>query len=278
MRRADIALLVAVLSAAFTAGGLIWQLLLYRLSGHRLLIRLVPVVLDSMNTIVRGPERGFKADAPSEITKTLDPWTMDLSQVTVTNIGRLPVSVSEIALDVRTRPRRESRKRHTVRGDPLQVDGASTEDTIRIEAGESVHVLFDVWALVNGIRKRGAKTVIVRGSARAAGRRARRSPWQRRWVLDENQESLRDSGALGPAQRAFRALWRSLAFDPGTIQDLPLAWMVVQAGLEQGTNVEDLAANLGRVLEGDQRPRARAILKAFRSSPAGVVATGPNRD
>lgn len=266
MKRADIALLVAMLSAAFTAGGLVWQLVLYRLSGHRLLVRLVPAVVDSMGTIVRGPEEGFKPGAPTEITSSLDAWTVDLAEVQVTNVGRMAVSVSEVSLDVRS-PFQWSRKRHTIRGVPLALHGASTDDTARIEPGESIHVLFDIWSLIGGLRRRGRKAVVVRGSARAAGRRPRRSRWRKRWTLDAKKGAFLTDDHPTPAERAFQALWRSLARDPEALVQAPVAWMIVEPNLDAGTSIEDLAAKLEPILAPGHYAAARAVLRAFLDTP-----------
>jgi hypothetical protein len=74
MQTEEIALIVAISSAAFSGGALVWQLFLYRLSGSRLLVRLTPALVDSNGTLVRGPDKGFGNKQPSRIMDALMPW------------------------------------------------------------------------------------------------------------------------------------------------------------------------------------------------------------
>lgn len=100
VNKPDAALLVAILSAGFTAGALVWQLVLYRLWGSRLDVRLTPAVLNEHGTILHGPDRGFAVDIPAEMKSAGRGWTVDLAEVTVVNIGRTAVSVTDISLDL----------------------------------------------------------------------------------------------------------------------------------------------------------------------------------
>ena len=95
MQTAEIALLVSSTSAAFVGGGLIWQFILYRLSGSRLVVELRPVVRYRLGGRFTGPP---KLPLDTEMTTSrinLQP-SMEFAQVTITNIDRIAVSVSEI--------------------------------------------------------------------------------------------------------------------------------------------------------------------------------------
>jgi hypothetical protein len=263
MTRAEVALLVAAVSAAFTFGGLVWQVLLYRLSGPRLVVRLVPAVIDMMNTIVRGPENGFDPEWPVEMTQVLTGWTVDLAEVHLTNVGRTAVSVSEIGLEVGRYPR-WSRARHTVRAFPVAIQGASTDNAIRLDSGESATVLFDLWVVVDEMRRRGRNRVTVRASARGAGRRPRRSPWRRRWVFHPGQHSFRGGEVATPTLRAYRALWRSLATEPSGLEKVSLVWGLIRPSLSDDATPNDIASQLETILQPPQVQRAHEVFEAFR--------------
>ncbi len=64
MERADWALVISVTSASLSLGALVWQLVLYRLSGARLDVRLIPALVDSTGLIVQGPQSGWTPDRP----------------------------------------------------------------------------------------------------------------------------------------------------------------------------------------------------------------------
>lgn len=54
MSTQGLALLISVFSAAFTLGGLVWQVTLYRLSGARLEVRLISTAYLGSGSLVTG--------------------------------------------------------------------------------------------------------------------------------------------------------------------------------------------------------------------------------
>ncbi|MGH2730269.1 MAG: hypothetical protein ACRDJI_06615, partial [Actinomycetota bacterium] len=60
-------LIISIVSASFVAGGVIWQLALYRLAGARLEVRLTPAVVTATGGVIRGPQRGWGRRVPEEI-------------------------------------------------------------------------------------------------------------------------------------------------------------------------------------------------------------------
>src|SRR6266568_2555169 len=96
---AQTALLVASVSAGVSLTGLAWQFALYRLSGARLIVRLVPAVLTEVGHIVQGPPQGWGTSVPEDTNIVRDrPW-VDVAMIKVVNVGRAPISVSTINLD-----------------------------------------------------------------------------------------------------------------------------------------------------------------------------------
>jgi len=63
--RANIALMVAAGSALISLTGLFWQVALYRLSGARVAVRLLPAIITEAGHLVRGPAKGWKSTPPS---------------------------------------------------------------------------------------------------------------------------------------------------------------------------------------------------------------------
>lgn len=264
MERADWALVVAGVSAMFTLGGLIWQFLLYRLSGARIIVRLTPVILTIDHIVVRGHEKGFGyTPIPPEITKNLGEWTVDLAKVQVTNVGRTAVSVDDISLDVSRPWPRWSRGRHTVRGHPVKSDGCSTEERERLEPGDTVCVMFDVWPLIEGLQGRDADIVTVRGSAHPAGRRPRRSPWRRRWRLPMEQRSFIDKAKPAPMLMAYQELWRSLRWDEEQLASLQFTWVRLRQQLETDPSLDPVVASLQESLGPTQYMLGFRVLEAF---------------
>jgi hypothetical protein len=285
MKTADVALVVAIVSAVLAAIGAMWQFLLYRLSGPRLLVRLTPAILSSLGTIVRGPDRGFiMDDMPPGIGDSLDGWSVDLAEVRLTNIGRTPVSVAEIELDFgRTSPswRWWRRGRHRVRGFPIPTHGGVTDEVVRLETGQSAHVFFEIVPLIRGVRRRKPGKVVLRASACAAGRRPTRSAWRKRWVLHADRDSIRSEEQSSPELRAYQALWRSLARTPEGLEQVSLAWGMVVLDLSKGGSmtVEDLASRFEPILGPGQQMRAYQVLEAFLGeAPQSITSTQPEEE
>lgn len=133
---ATIALLASITSATFTGIGLAWNIALYRLSGPRISVRLRPAKIDSESTLLEGPDEGWSGENPTQF-KTRK-WTVDLAEITVTNVGRSPVSASNISLDVKRSTQKRSRKDHTVSGFPAKIYDGLEKNSARLDAGESV--------------------------------------------------------------------------------------------------------------------------------------------
>ena len=265
MTRAELALLIAIGSALVAVGSLAWQIVLYRLAGPRLAVHLIPAVLDSEQTLVRGPEQGFGPSVPDEIVGVLSEWTVDLAEIQVANIGRVPLSLSEISLDL-GRQRRFGRQRYTVRGVPVVLHGGRKEETIRLEAGENASVLYDFWPLLKRVRDSGKKWISVRASVQPAGRQRKRSSWFRRWVVEVESDSLRPDFTVTPHLRAYQALWRTVGSGPNRFFRIQLAWHWVRKTLNDSTTVEDVAGALEQTLGPAQRVRADDVVTAFRAN------------
>lgn len=231
MSTAELAVLISIVSATFTGSGLIWQLVLYRLSGARLDVRLLPAALDINGDILHGPERGWrKSSIPEGIS--ISKWRVELAEVRLTNIGRTPISVSDICLDF---GHFYSWRfgRHTIRGVPIAAHSSFTDDIVRLEAGATVTVFFDLWRLAaHAGKQRGVEALPVRASARPAGRRPTRSSWWRRWVIPIGRGSFICGELAEPAVRAYNVLWRGLQHSEESKSSISVAWYPLLSTLE----------------------------------------------
>lgn len=261
MTREDLAIAISIASAAITTGGLLWQLILYRLSGARLHVTLTPCVLDSSGGLLRGPAKGWVYPEPQFFTPA-SKWNIELADVTVTNIGRTAVSVSNVALDF-GRLHRWRRWRHTIQGTPLDLHESNTENKHRLEPGDSVRVLFDLWQVVESARKSHPKAIAVRGTAQTVGRRARRSSWRLRWKLANSVEAMRRPEAITPELRAYRALWRNMRNDPERKEHIQLAWFTILPKLNDGVTVNEIEGALRGILGPGCQLLASDIVQAY---------------
>jgi hypothetical protein len=243
----DTAILVASISLAVSITGLFWQLAVYWLSGARLEVRLTPMVMNDFAATLRGPDRGWRRESlPPELHgRQFDVW-VDLAVVTVTNVGRAPISVSDIGFDIGTqRPVRRWR-RHTVQSWPFSV-GSSTMSLhdVRLESGEATRVVMDPWVAIRRRREvRSDRPVILRATAHAAGRRmATRSRWIRRWKIPLDTLALWPHGDPTPRQAAFQEMWRRLKWEDSEASP-DLVWYRVRQVLDDGGEKDDIQAAL----------------------------------
>ncbi|SEF92682.1 hypothetical protein SAMN04489712_102533 [Thermomonospora echinospora] len=224
MNRADLAIVISLISTSITATGVAWQLVLYRLSGARLQVRLIPAAIDIHETVVSGPDKGW-SDLP---LRGLQKWKVDVSKIQVTNIGRTAVSVSAMSLDIKgVYPFR--RGRFTISGLPVPVRGGNKDEVIRLEAGATANMYFDFWPLIEEAKKRQADNgksgaIYIRGSVLPAGRRACRSSWRKRWKILPEQRVLRRDETVTRELNAYRTLWSHLHRDPEKFGLVGAAW------------------------------------------------------
>ncbi|SDJ52783.1 hypothetical protein SAMN05192558_109150 [Actinokineospora alba] len=202
------ALVVAIVSATITLFGIVWQVFLYRLSGARVAVSIRPAVLYSDGTTMRGPAGRWDTKPPFSITTPK--WFVDLVQITVINVGRQPITISNVALD-RGRHKRWGRQRSNVRPFPLGpevIRGATSSETIRLEVGAHADVYFDIWPYIVSTRTSGSPNVNLRASVDIAGRRAKLS--SKRSIIDvrREQQSLRSYVDVSNWVRAYQAFWR----------------------------------------------------------------------
>jgi hypothetical protein len=208
---ADIAVWVAIGSAAVSLTTLLWQLTLYRLSGPRPVVRLIPAVLTETGHLVKGPDRGWRRSMPPSINVVHDrPW-VDAALIEIVNVGRTPISLSSITLDIGASVRWKPWQRHTVGMPPIAVHGGLDDiDRVRLDAGHAVDVFVDPWPALMAARK-GGHRVYVRASVLPAGRRPVRSAWHRRWSVDSNRQHLWPFGPDGDEVELFQAVWQEIA-------------------------------------------------------------------
>lgn len=260
MDRADIALVISLISAAFTGGGLVWQMTLYRLSGARLNVTLTPCLIDPLETVSSGPNKGWGKELPSVIAPMLA-RQVELAQVRVTNIGRTAVSIEDIALDFgRTRP--FSLGRMTIAPYPAKVQGSSTERAHRLDPGQGVVVYFELWSPVKAMRERKSGTLSVRATARAVGRRQRRSRWRNRWRISPEMSSLLPGRQASSLDLAYRVLWRGLQHSEKKYST-SMAWYSIEDALKRGEPKSIVREKLADALDESHRHTASLVWEAY---------------
>ncbi|MEU2173678.1 hypothetical protein ABZ552_05575 [Nocardia sp. NPDC019219] len=136
-------------------------------------------------------------------------------RVRVTNIGRAAVSVENIALDVgQTKWWRRGRKTfvpwlfHAKDDDR---EAAVTQPSVRLEAGATVSQVFHLWpgARAQAQKLKHGRTLTIRGTATAAGRRPTLSPRRFAWKFNRGDESWFTDYVVTPEMRVYRSLWQS---------------------------------------------------------------------
>ncbi len=222
---AEVALWVAIVSVTVTLTSLAWQLAFYRLSGARLVVRLVPAVLTEAGHIIRGPARGWRTSMPPEINIVQNrPW-VDAAIIEMVSIGRAPISLSTINLEIGADPRWKPWRRHTVGMPPIAVQsGLADIGEVRLDPARALFAVVDFWPAVATARKLRHR-VHVRASVLPAGRRAKRSPWRHRWTIGPDQHHLWPLGPEGEEVQLFQAVWRAIApIAPNAVYD---AWLSI---------------------------------------------------
>lgn len=261
---------VSIVALAVSITSLVWALALFWLSGARLQVRLVPAALTLHGHLLRGPDRGWRDEIPDEMTG-LDDVFVDLAIIKVTNVGRVPTSVSDIALDF-GRTAWIRRGRHTISGRPVEVHHckALAGDDVRLEPGESISVAVDHEPLVDCALTRerlGAGRDAVRATATPAGRRSRRSSWRRRWLLGPGS-SIYAPGERSADHQAFLETFR-MVHTFGDVTKLYEAWVEVGAfWLYTTEGASELASRLRPLVEASDADwrlvvAATQILEAF---------------
>jgi hypothetical protein len=174
---------IALVSIAISVVGLAWQLTLYRLSGARIRIRLTPVLMTHLGTIIQGPEGRWPSLVPDIAgLREVDLW-VELAKIDIANIGRTPIWVSGIGLDFGSESRLKPRRRLTMSLQPIRVNASLTDGApTRLEPGQAVEMFVPLMSsITTAERQLGMHgRITVRGTAVLAGRRPKRSPWRRK--------------------------------------------------------------------------------------------------
>ena len=216
---ATVALIVSITSACITLGGLVWQFTLYRLSGARLKVELLFYYRDEDRAVVQtsGSKRRAWND-PLRDMGDLGFFGIEAARVRVTNVGRSPVSVDEIALDVGpghgqwwNTGRRWIRPPAFRDADSkeLEVREPTPHGPVRLEAGATTSRVYRLWpSLAEHLDARG-EAVTVRGTAQMAGRRrAKLSSRRIAWKFEPGEETWYLDHEVTPEMRVYRVLWK----------------------------------------------------------------------
>ena len=251
MSPAELALTVAITSACISLAGLAWNLTLYRLSGARLNVRLIPAILTAEGHLMRGADKGWREPVPEPLATLNRDYFVDLAIIKVTNVGRTPVSVSDITLDFGRSGRRPG-WRHTVGGTPIPIHECSVvKGDVRLEAGSSVSVAIDDQPLIDYALSHSSKwNRSIRATATAAGRRPTRSAWLWRWSQSDDTRRYFPAEST-PERKAFVEVFRAVY--PHDVTKVYTAWISTTALLLRDANADamGIANELARVLELD---------------------------
>lgn len=244
---AEWALAVAFASAFLALGGLIWNLTLYWLSGSRINVELKPGAL-SHTVLIEGSENGLPKRRQLRSVPEFE-WKhwIDVAVVTISNVGRTATSVSKIGLDFGARPRWQPWARFTMTSIPIALyQGIDKTENVRLKPGESAVVIIDCWPLIQYARK-GEEAVPVRGTARPAGRRAKRSPRRKRWVVDSSRDGIWPIIDEGEADLGlYRLVWRAVSREDVTA--VSAAWTGVKGAIDYGDESISLVERLKKPL------------------------------
>ncbi|MFG3703108.1 hypothetical protein ACGF5C_35405, partial [Micromonospora sp. NPDC047620] len=211
------ALIVSIASACITLSGIIWQLALFKLSGARLRVQLVFEFTDgAMVTSVVGTKRKPRASFSEALNRDLpDRFGIECVRVRVTNVGRSPVSVENISLDL---GRTQWWRRYRTTMTPSRFKNEIYEDLrpaeltttpIRLEVGAVASMVFHLWPALNAHldELQGKKRLKVRGTAQAAGRRPTLSSRRVSWRFRQGENTWFTDREVTPETLVYRELW-----------------------------------------------------------------------
>ncbi len=189
----------------------------------------------------------------------MGPTGVEAVRVRVTNVGRAAVSVESIALDIGlVDPRRPWKGRRSIVAAPfVKWDGTTQlgrKDSTapeRLEAGAIASRFFYLFPGISRETDRvKPQTLVVRGTATAAGRRRTLSPRRRAWEFGTDDETWFNSGyEVTRPVRVCRELW-PYSQSP-KIGPLPIEQIIIK--LRTGASAEDIEAFLGEPTSVEQR-------------------------
>ncbi|WP_395156894.1 hypothetical protein [Ilumatobacter sp.] len=183
---------MAVAAFVLSMMALFSQLMFFMFAGARIKVELRPAILTHRGWLVRGPDGGWSKNRPQPdryFDAENDLW-VDCAEIVVSNVGRLATTVHDIGFDF-TPARGEQEWRVTMR--PIEISGSAIDaSSARLQPGESQTVVVMPWpTLRNALDRVASEVLIVRGSARRAGKRkAVRSPQLDGWRLGKDAERL----------------------------------------------------------------------------------------
>jgi hypothetical protein len=258
------ALVVSISSAVIALGGLGWQLFLYWLSGARLKVSLVFGYLGADGNAVRYPGARASRKPPSwsvNFGGHASDLGIEYAEVRVTNIGRAPVSVEDICLDL-GRCSRWSVKRNSITPtlfyDPRRAkdsDDRGIDPTAqhRLEPGANVTVAFNLWPVMAQHQLgNAAAPVTIRGSATAVGRRRTRSKRRYAWKLPKGATTRFSDRPPTPELLVYRQLWNH-SYNEAIGDALLIAHPEIINRLQQGDGLQEIEAYLNTLLSDPEQ-------------------------
>ncbi|MCS3876845.1 hypothetical protein M2359_000474 [Gordonia amarae] len=271
-----------------------WQFTLYRLSGARLRVQTVLEFHNEYGHVqtVTGTRRmtwdDFIAGHPGEPTRL----GIEVVRVRVTNVGRSPVSVDNIALDIGRSSRLRRGRSSVVPWSFRNIDASEpelnkpTSGPTRLEAGSTTSRVYHLWPLVEYHADRDGE-IVIRGTATAAGRRPTLSRRKFAWRFTTGDESWFLDSGVTPDVRVYRELWRH-SYDE-MVGGIPrIMRREVVRKLEEGASKDELQAYLDEVGRSDELGRYYGVVafdahKAFHKcepdpKPAGGEGEPSNDD
>lgn len=250
MATATIALFVSIGSVCVTLGGLVWQFALYKLSGARLKVQLVFIYLDEAHVLSRNVTKKRQPWVDDDDVIKLGEYGVEAAEVRVTNVGRSPISVDDISLDL-GRPKRLSRYRRSVAFLRLHDEDSRTAELrdptdgpARLEPGDSASRVFHLWPYLNHhIDKMGGR-INLRGTAHAVGRRSNtRSPRRFGWRFTSSDDTWFTNLEVTPELRVYRRAW-VLSYRKHTHGVPLLMHREISTKLREGATVDGIAEYL----------------------------------
>lgn len=252
------AIIIASISLAIAVVGQSWQLTLYILSGARLRVRLVPALMTHRGTLTRGGEGGWPSRLPDDASPQDGDLWAEVAEIAVANIGRTTVWVSQIGLDFGRDAGFTRRSRTIMTIPPLAILGGLADNApTRLEPGQDVVMYVPLIDSVEWAQKKRSHGATVRATASQAGRRAKRSSWQRAWRLRKGQSPRFPHTASTRQVVLFQELLNS--WPSGDVAQLYEAWLAAWNAMENGPDTSNLANALEPYFKGPMQSHMLAM-------------------
>jgi len=201
---------VAVIALLLSVVAIGIQLVTRYLDGGRIRVSLQPVIYDPVEDIVHTVSDGrwpYRLASAKALTQTARRTTgIDLAEIVVVNVGRLPVTITTMELATPSETRRRGRRQwHHFGLPPLELPDfephrfVDSAKSLRLEPYSQVSILVDPWQVLRPGRKTPKGVTVLRASARVPGKdKPTLSRRQRSWRIGDDVVSSIEAATTLP--------------------------------------------------------------------------------